>query len=468
MVNGRGALIWFYGAFEGLVDFRWVKGVQGEQLKKKYLIMTVIMLIESFLTPISISSRSHRTIPSYGVIGVIFNVKDFGAKGDGVTNDTQAIQNAIEAARAAGWGIVYFPRGIYMVDRLTHISNITLKGKLDAVLMLNPQGKKPVNQQFGIIHMTTSECSITDVSIEGLIFDGNKEAQDPTPIDTGLRSKAHYALFRIWRNPNRHYLAERITIKDCVFRNGIAAGIEFEGVNYVTLQNVKLINNGHFKMGEDGRLVAVGDGIYITGSNIKLINVTAVDNADSGITLEGMETWGSAWINNCTIKGKHTTGIAVAVNDYQLSVGRTASHDVLIENSYINMEDRDMTIYAQETTAINIWTYEKDKELPAPYNVTVKNCIIIGGIMRGIAVKGTNIIIDSSSIGEASKRNIWLSTGAYYHITNNIIYNSSVGIEASVTAFINHVRVLNNTFVNIGTRLKNAHVINDLVCDEVK
>ncbi|MEM2506769.1 MAG: hypothetical protein QXF61_07005, partial [Nitrososphaeria archaeon] len=183
---------------------------------------------------------------------------------------------------------------------------------------------------------------------------------------------------------------------------------------------------------------------------------------------EGMETWGSAWINNCTIKGKHTTGIAVAVNDYQLSVGRTASHDVLIENSYINMEDRDMTIYAQETTAINIWTYEKDKELPAPYNVTVKNCIIIGGIMRGIAVKGTNIIIDSSSIGEASKRNIWLSTGAYYHITNNIIYNSSVGIEASVTAFINHVRVLNNTFVNIGTRLKNAHVINDLVCDEVK
>ena len=428
--------------------------------------MAVIMLTGRFFIPISISSLgSSRTISSYGVISIVFNVKDFGAKGDGVTNDTQAIQNAIDAARAVGGGIVYFPRGIYMVDRLTRISNITLKGKLDAVLMLNPQGKKQVNQQSGIIYMTTSKYSITNVTIEGLIFDGNKEAQDPTPIDIGLRSKAHYALFRIWRDPDQPYLAERITIKDCIFRNGIAAGIELEGVNHVTLENVQLINNGHFKIGDDGKLVAVADGIYIAGSNFKAINVTAVDNADTGITLEGMEIWGYARISNCTIKGKHTTGIAVAINDYQLTVGRTASHDVLIENSYIEIEDRDMSIYAQETTAINIWVYKKDKELPSPYNIIIKNCTIIGGIMRGIAVKGTNITIDSSSIGKASKRNIWLSTGGYYYITNNIIHDSSVGIEASTTAIISYVWILNNTFVNIGTKLKNTYVINNLVYD---
>ena len=46
---------------------------------------------------------------------MIFNVKDFGAVGDGLTDDRLAIQAAVNAARAAGGGEVYIPVGIYAV-----------------------------------------------------------------------------------------------------------------------------------------------------------------------------------------------------------------------------------------------------------------------------------------------------------------------------------------------------------------
>ena len=46
----------------------------------------------------------------------IFDVTDFGALGDGSTDDTSSIQDAIDAAEAAGGGVVYFPAGVYVVN----------------------------------------------------------------------------------------------------------------------------------------------------------------------------------------------------------------------------------------------------------------------------------------------------------------------------------------------------------------
>jgi hypothetical protein len=46
----------------------------------------------------------------------VFNVRGYGAKGDGVANDTTKIQAAINAAVAAGGGIVYLPHGSYLVS----------------------------------------------------------------------------------------------------------------------------------------------------------------------------------------------------------------------------------------------------------------------------------------------------------------------------------------------------------------
>ncbi len=56
-----------------------------------------------------------------------FDVMAYGAKGDGTTDDTAAIQAAIDAAPATG-GIVFFPRGYYKFSSLTFYTPIELRG----------------------------------------------------------------------------------------------------------------------------------------------------------------------------------------------------------------------------------------------------------------------------------------------------------------------------------------------------
>jgi hypothetical protein len=48
--------------------------------------------------------------------GAVFNVKAYGATGNGTTNDSASVQNAINAAVSAGGGMVYFPAGTYFLD----------------------------------------------------------------------------------------------------------------------------------------------------------------------------------------------------------------------------------------------------------------------------------------------------------------------------------------------------------------
>lgn len=65
----------------------------------------------------------------YGLTSVgVYNVVDYGAKTDGLTDATTAIQSAITAASSAG-GVVFFPPGTYLTGKLTvNSSNVTLLG----------------------------------------------------------------------------------------------------------------------------------------------------------------------------------------------------------------------------------------------------------------------------------------------------------------------------------------------------
>jgi hypothetical protein len=62
------------------------------------------------------------------------DVRDFGAKGDGKTDDTAAFQKALDAAAKAGGGVVYAPRGNYLfAGHLNVPSAVTLKGVWESV-----------------------------------------------------------------------------------------------------------------------------------------------------------------------------------------------------------------------------------------------------------------------------------------------------------------------------------------------
>jgi polygalacturonase len=63
----------------------------------------------------------------------IFNVKDYGAKGDGKTLDTAAIQAAIDACHKARGGTVLIPAGIFLSG--------TLQLKSDVIFYLSAGGK---------------------------------------------------------------------------------------------------------------------------------------------------------------------------------------------------------------------------------------------------------------------------------------------------------------------------------------
>jgi polygalacturonase len=74
------------------------------------------------------------TIPRPKFPDKMWNVKDFGATGDGKSNDTAAVSKAIQTASESGGGTVIFPAGKYMVASARIRSNVKLQLDRDAVI----------------------------------------------------------------------------------------------------------------------------------------------------------------------------------------------------------------------------------------------------------------------------------------------------------------------------------------------
>jgi len=99
-------------------------------------ILSGILLILSCLS--SLPAAETNFMSSAGMSTNSFNVRDFGAKGDGQTKDTAAIQKALDACVTNGGGTVIVPAGCYLIGSVVMGSNTTLQLAHAANLLGSP------------------------------------------------------------------------------------------------------------------------------------------------------------------------------------------------------------------------------------------------------------------------------------------------------------------------------------------
>ncbi|QDV41148.1 Exo-poly-alpha-D-galacturonosidase precursor [Stieleria neptunia] len=108
----------------------------------------------------------------------VFNIKNFGAIGDGVAMDTQAVQDSIDACHDAGGGIVRVPAGDFQIGTIILKSNVTLSldhgasllGSTDVADYPTENLSRP---REGAAHCLIYAENAKNITIEGLgVIDG--------------------------------------------------------------------------------------------------------------------------------------------------------------------------------------------------------------------------------------------------------------------------------------------------------
>jgi polygalacturonase len=232
----------------------------------------------------------------------VYNVMDFGAKGDGIFPDSPAINKAIEEAASKGGGTVYLPAGTYLSVSIRLKSNITLFIDQGATILAaapsetmkyddpepNIWGDSLQYQDFGHSHWHNSLIwgeNIQNVSIlgPGLIWGKGLTRSTGGPAGSGNKSIS----FKWCRN---------VIIRDVSILHGGWFGILATGVDNLTIDNLKIDTNR--------------DGMDIDCCvNVHVSNCSVNSPADDGICLKSSFGLGisrateNVTITNCQVSG---------------------------------------------------------------------------------------------------------------------------------------------------------------------
>src|SRR6185369_16586534 len=109
--------------------------------RRKWLAAVSTPAIAAALTPLSSSAAQPAAPATQGLGTRVYNIREFGAKGDGKTLDTPALQAAIDACTRDGGGTVLVPSGTFVIGTTELKSNVTLHLAASATLLGSGNGQ---------------------------------------------------------------------------------------------------------------------------------------------------------------------------------------------------------------------------------------------------------------------------------------------------------------------------------------
>jgi hypothetical protein len=239
-----------------------------------------------------------------------FDVRAHGALGDGVTDDSRAFQAALDAARAAGGGVVFVPAGTYVVappaakgggprlEALTIGSNVWLRGEGPASVLKVKDGVGSYRSLFS--NHPTPASPVENVTISDLRVDQNCAASGGS-VRPGGDGAHHANVYLAWAG--RNLTVERVRFDpicgvNTVSLNGAAArDLAVRDSYFRFVRGPTSEANGFY----DNTAVYVhGAGSEVTGN---VFESTAADGARGAIELHGSRGLAAGnvtrWYHSC-------------------------------------------------------------------------------------------------------------------------------------------------------------------------
>jgi len=298
----------------------------------KKIVLSVFAI--ALLLEVATNSNRAQSTRAAKAPAMIYDVRAFGAKGDGKTLDTGAINKAIEAAAAAGGGTVVFPAGTYLSVSIHLRSNITLQLSPGTTILAadHSPGKATYDlpepnewdmyQDFGHSHWQNSliwGVGVENVSIIGPgMINGkgltrrsprarrvNQPGDRPVTLggQTGARPQSPLGedddpkvMEGLGNKAISLKLSRNVVLRDISILNGGHFALLATGVDNLTIDNVKVDTNR--------------DGFDIDSSrNVRISNCSVNSPNDDAIVLKSSYALGFAratenvTITNCLVGG---------------------------------------------------------------------------------------------------------------------------------------------------------------------
>jgi len=203
----------------------------------------------------------------------VFNIIDFGAVGDGCTDCTIAVQNALDMA-AQCYGVVVVPPGKYLVGTLNmYGQGVSLQGT-------SAWSYRSAGSSIFILNDPNCDCMINitgafGCSIKGMSLSGNNLENNGSPI---------HGIKLYWDEYNGGSEEDTPAIDDCRIDGFSGDGIHLEHIWCFSVRHCMLANNkgnGLFIDGWDGFVIdnwfSYNEGYGIKGGNV-VASITATGN----------------------------------------------------------------------------------------------------------------------------------------------------------------------------------------------